>query len=176
MAQVELVPSSIGEDWASLAELNVVYARWVFDEAKRISGISFADIVGHAAEEYAMSAMTSVCGHSPPSGIFYLAMYDGRLAGMGGLRPLSRGIAELKRVFVRDAFRGRGIGGRLLTQLLSDAAQFGYERVRLDTALFMRDAHEMYQSAGFTDIPPYPEAEVPDALQPHWRFMERGLA
>jgi hypothetical protein len=51
----------------------------------------------------------------------------------------------------------------------------GYPRIRLDSARFMKAAHSLYRSAGFQEIDPYPESEIPAKFQEHWVFMEKSL-
>ncbi len=106
------------------------------------------------------------------------ALFDlarNQLAGMGGLRRLGPGVAELKRLYIRPQFRGHGLGELLLRRVLGDARAFGYERACLDTALFMRSAHRLYENHGFVDCPAYAGTEVPPAFQARWRFMTRAL-
>ncbi len=64
----------------------------------------------------------------------------------------------------------------LLEKLLSEAKEVGYSEVRLDSARFMHAAHSLYRSAGFQEIDPYPESEIPPEFQEHWIFMEMILA
>ena len=76
--------------------------------------------------------------------------------GTVGLKRLSVGIAEIKRLYVVPEARGRGIGGMLLARIIDDARLKGYERVRLDSHRpSMSTAIAMYQSLGFVEIPPY---------------------
>jgi GNAT superfamily N-acetyltransferase len=84
-------------------------------------------------------------------------------------------IAEIKRMYVRPQFRGRGIGRALLQRLLVEAKEIGYPAVRLDSARFMQEAHALYRSSGFDEVEPYPESEIPTEFQEHWVFMEMRL-
>ena len=116
-----------------------------------------------------------VCGDPPPKGIFYLVKVDDTLAGMGGLRFLRPGVAEIKRIYFRPEFRGRKLGELMLIRLLADAKAFGYRSVCLDTALFMRAAHRLYEKNGFSDCSAYEGVEVPAEFHGNWRFMEREI-
>jgi putative acetyltransferase len=71
--------------------------------------------------------------YSPPSGRLFLAHSDGQLAACGALRPFAEGVCEMKRLFVRPAFRGRGIGRALAERLIAEARTIGYHAMRLDT-------------------------------------------
>jgi putative acetyltransferase len=111
--------------------------------------------------------------YAPPSGRLLLAYSDGQLAGCIALRPLKEeGTCEMKRLFVRDAFRGRRIGQELIEKLLLDAKQIGYARMRLDTfPPKMGNAVKLYESHGFRPIAPYYDNPHGGVL-----FMELDLA
>jgi GNAT superfamily N-acetyltransferase len=91
----------------------------------------------------------------PPRGAFVLVREDGRVVAGGGVRRLSEGVCEIKRMFVVPEARGRGHGRRLLEALERAAADLGYRRVRLDTAQSMTTAMALYESAGYRAIPDY---------------------
>lgn len=67
------------------------------------------------------------------------------------------------------------LGELMLNRLLADARAFGYQRVCLDTALFMKSAHRLHEANGFSDCPAYEGVEVPSEFHGRWRFMERAL-
>ncbi len=119
--------------------------------------------------------MTAAGKFAPPTGCLLLAELDGRVAGCACMRQIGHGIGELKRMYVRPAFRGAGIGRALLEAVLERARRAGYATVRLDSAGFMREAHALYRSAGFRDVEPYDESEIPAQFRHHWVFMEKPL-
>lgn len=159
----------------ALVGLNIEYLSWVWTGIERSSGISVPDLVGMPVAEYVACMIDKVCGDPPPRGAFYLFAVEGQVAGMGGLRCVRDGVAEVKRLYVRPAYRGLDLGRSALQRLLADAREFGYRKVCLDTAPFMQSAHRLYEAFGFTDCPPYEGAEVPSALHAQWRFMERAV-
>lgn len=94
--------------------------------------------------------------YAPPDGRLYLAYSDDQLAGCGALKKLEDGICEMKRLFVRDAFRGKKIGIALIDRILADARSIGYKKIRLDTyPPKMGKAVSLYESYGFKQIEPY---------------------
>ena len=109
--------------------------------------------------------------YAEPDGRLLLAFHDGKLAGCISLRKIGAGICEMKRLFVRDAFRGKGIGRSLIRAVIQEATEIGYERMRLDTLPpKMNDAIALYRLFKFKEIPPYYNNPVPGA-----RFMELRL-
>jgi len=111
---------------------------------------------------------------SPPAGRLLLAVHDGRAAGCIALKPHAGTTGELKRLYVRPAFRGLSIGRQLVDTLVREARQSGYQRLVLDTHISMKAAHALYAAAGFHTVPT--PANFPAALKPLVVFMECDLA
>ncbi len=82
-------------------------------------------------------------------------------------------ICELKRMYVRPEFRGRGLGRAIAVRLLDEARVCGYEVARLDTAVFLKEAQALYHSLGFQVIEAY--YQVPEDILKWTIFMERRL-
>ena len=114
------------------------------------------------------SELTALPGdYAAPGGALLLALVDGQPAGCGALRGLPDvdypNACEMKRLFVRRAFRRFGLG-RLLTQQLMDlATRAGYSTLLLDTLDDMEVARGLYTSLGFEEIPPYYFNPIPGA-------------
>jgi GNAT superfamily N-acetyltransferase len=105
----------------------------------------------------------------PPHGIFLLVELDDSVVACGGIRRLSETIAEIKRMYVAPASRGRGVARALLTRLEDEARVLGCRFARLDTGRHMTAALGLYRSTGYVEIPDYngnPHAG-------HW--MEKSL-
>lgn len=105
--------------------------------------------------------------YAPPRGALLLALVDGELAGCCALRPLDdvdyANAAEMKRLFVRKAFRGFGLGRLLTEAVLDEAVKLGYASVLLDTLDEMEAARALYADLGFEEIPPYYHNPLPGA-------------
>ncbi len=111
---------------------------------------------------------------APPTGCLLLATSaEGEAAGCVGFKPLSTGICELKRLYVRPGHRGQRLGRRLATLLLDEARAAGYRTVKLETVSFMADAHGLYEFLGFRDCEPY--YAIPAVLLSITRFMALEL-
>ena len=111
---------------------------------------------------------------APPGGCLLLATWEGQPAGCIGYRQLSAEVCELKRMYVRSTYRGKGIGRLLAVELIRRARLSGYRTMRLETASFMSEAHKLYQALGFEFCPPY--YEMPESLRETSYFMELQLA
>lgn len=117
---------------------------------------NFDDELAHLPGDYAA-----------PRGALLLAYVDGALAGCCALRPLDNAdipnAAEMKRLYVRRAFRGFGLGRQLAETILDAARQAGYASVLLDTLDDMEAARNLYADLGFQSIEPYYHNPIPGA-------------
>ena len=105
--------------------------------------------------------------YAPPRGALLLAMIEGQVAGCVALRPLDNvdyaNAAEMKRLYVRKAFRGFGLGRQLVEAIMDAARLAGYNSILLDTLDDMEAARALYDELGFEDIPPYYHNPIPGA-------------
>jgi ribosomal protein S18 acetylase RimI-like enzyme len=86
---------------------------------------------------------------------FFVARVDGLPAACGGVLFVDDEYAEIKRMYVRPAFRGRGLGRAVLEHLVGEAVANGLTVIRLETGIHQADAIAMYERAGFVRIPPF---------------------
>ena len=108
--------------------------------------------------------------YAPPHGRLLIAWVDDVAAGCVALRRFSESICEMKRLFVRPAFRGRGIGKELVNALIREASQIGYTTMCLDTLPTLTAATQLYESAGFVRRTAYYETPLEETI-----FMETRL-
>jgi carbonic anhydrase len=102
--------------------------------------------------------------YAPPKGRLFLAECDRQPAGCVALRKFDQGICEMKRLYVRPSFRGRGIGRSLAAAVIEAAREIGYRSMRLDTLVTMKAAVVLYRSMGFRETTPYYDNPLPDVL------------
>ena len=105
---------------------------------------------GFAAELAALPAP-----YVPPNGALLIARAGAGVAGCVALRPLDARTGEMKRLYVRPAYRSSGLGKRLVEAVIHAARQAGYSELRLDTLPSMSAAQALYQRLGFNEIAPY---------------------
>ena len=147
----ELIP--LYEEYAAmLLEADPVFARSLAQQ-------NYDEEILHLEEKYA-----------PPKGQIYLVFVDGELAGCVGMKPSDDSHAELKRLYVRPAFRGRNLGETLTRRIMDDARKAGYRYLRLDTLPGLKSALKLYRRLGFREIDPYYDCLVPGTI-----FMEIEL-
>ncbi len=134
--------------------------------------------VSELFEEYRASLDVTLCfesfkrelaelpgAYAKPSGSLLLALCGSRPAGCVALRRLEQGICEMKRLYVRPAFRGQGLGKELLDAILAEGRVCGYSKMRLDTiASVMKAAVGLYRSRGFREIAPYTHDRIAGAI------------
>jgi putative acetyltransferase len=145
---------------------HIEHARTLFKEYETGVGISLC------FQNFEHELKTLPGDYAPPDGRLLLAEDDDdQIAGCIAMRKLSPHICEMKRLFVRPAYRNTGLGRVLVNTLIDEARNLGYTHIRLDTLPGRMDkAIALYQSIGFVEIEPY-YASVEGA-----KFMELDLA
>jgi putative acetyltransferase len=141
------------------------------------------NLVRELLREYASTLGVSLCfqnfdeelatlpgRYAPPRGRLLLAMNEDQAAGCIALRSVDDSTCEMKRLFVRSSFRGFGLGRRLAIAIIGEARELGCKKMRLDTLPQQVEAHRLYESLGFRDIPPYSDFPVAGS-----RFLELDL-
>jgi putative acetyltransferase len=151
--EIRLFAPETPEDWAQ--------ARAIFLEYAQGLGLD----LGFQNFDAEMASLPEV--YAAPQGALLLATVDGEVAGCGALRQLADvdypNACEMKRLYVRRAFRRFGLGRYLAQALIDHAIQAGYSSMLLDTLDDMEAARELYASLGFEEIPPYYFNPVPGA-------------
>jgi GNAT superfamily N-acetyltransferase len=99
-----------------------------------------------------------------PDGRLYLALADGEPVGCIGLRRIDAENCELKRLYVRPAWRGQGISRLLMDRILADAREIGYRVMLLDTLPFLQTALKLYKAYGFREIERYNDSPMDTSI------------
>jgi GNAT superfamily N-acetyltransferase len=167
---IEIITADSDQHAPQIRELIWEYLQWANGRVNEEFKISF-DIATMLEED-----MKSLGKFMPPYGRLLLGYTKGRPAGIACLKKLTPGIGEIKRMYVREESRKQGLGRALINRLIQDAQQIGYQRIRLDSARFMKEAHQLYQSIGFKEVEAYEGSEVPIEFQDNWIFMEKQLS
>jgi ribosomal protein S18 acetylase RimI-like enzyme len=146
ISQLDLVRELLLEYWE-----NRNLALYVFDFDKELAGLP---------GDYA-----------PPDGRLFLAYWNHEAAGCVALRKIEPDICEMKRLYLRPKFRGKGIGRTLAEFIITQGRDLGYKKMRLDTIQSnMQDAIALYRQLGFAEIAPYRVNPLPGVV-----FMELVL-
>lgn len=154
---IALIPAESQEQVATVREL--------FCEYSDAIGVNL-EYQGFTAE---LEALPSP--YVPPHGTLLIAQINGDVAGCVALRRLDHQIGEMKRLYVRPAFRGWGLGEHLIEAAIQAARHAGYTTLRLDTLPSMATAQGLYRKLGFSEIPAYNNTHLPGT-----RFYELTLA
>jgi GNAT superfamily N-acetyltransferase len=143
-------------------------------ELRQVDGAADIDIARALFREYARAIGTDLAyqgfdaelaalplPYRPPRGALYIACVGNDVAGCVALRPLADGIGEMKRLYVRDAYRSFGLGRRLVDAVIAAARAAGHRELRLDTLADMTAAQALYRRLGFVEREPYGKAYLP---------------
>jgi len=163
---LDIVKADSTEQVAAVQDLMREYLNWAFAQGPD------EDTVPTFHEwEQELAALPGV--YAPPKGHLFLAMFDDQPAGIVALKPAGEKTGELKRFYVRPAFRGHQIGTHLVNALLEEARIIKYQKVILDSHISMKSAHKIYEAVGFkfVDAP----ADFPEELKSDVVFMEYDL-
>lgn len=128
-------------------------------------------VFGH--QDLDQELMHLAATYGPPNGQTILARRDDQVCGGGAFRRLPDGTCEMKRLYVSDRFKGRGVGLRLANALINAARSDGFRLMRLDTANLLTEAISMYRKLGFRHCAAY--RDYPEKFLPYLIFMELPL-
>ncbi|MEP7314058.1 MAG: GNAT family N-acetyltransferase [Pseudomonadota bacterium] len=140
-----------------MAELAIKPAALASAQAQQLIAALNAELTLRYPEEGANHFRLDPAEVAPGRGAFFIATLDGELAGCGAVRLASPGVAEVKRMYVRNALRGHGIAWRMLARLEAEARLLGAQRMVLETGERQFEAVALYRRAGYAEIERYGE-------------------
>jgi GNAT superfamily N-acetyltransferase len=152
-APVTLRRLSAIDDLGPVADLMAGYIAEIHRNMLTLYGIDLHDIAPEP------DLLVEIAGLLDPPHAVYVAEVDGRPAGTGGLKQIGPDVGEIKRMYVDPAFRGRGAARAIVERVVADGRAAGYRALRLESAVWMVEAHALYRSVGFVDGDNYPERE-----------------
>src|SRR6185436_9017484 len=157
----------------SRANFRITEARWPEDRAT-VEAL-FREYVASLAEDISFQNVDEELGTLPgkyarPTGVVLIAWDGTDAAGAVAYRMVEPGVCEMKRLYVRPAFRGRDIGRELANELIDDAQSRGYRTMLLDTLASMQSARALYRALGFRPVEAYYENPLPGTM-----YMARDL-
>jgi putative acetyltransferase len=153
----------------ALSEETLSQARNLFREYATMPGVA------PCIEDFEKEVTSLPGAYAPPDGRLLLAIQETpgnpeEAFGCAALRRLEQDACEMKRLYVRPAFRGGRAGHGLVKELIAEAQSIGYRRMLLDTLPSMNAVHQLYRTLGFREIPSYQKNPIPGAL-----FFELAL-
>jgi len=132
--------------WSPIAtSMTRDYFYWMNGEIHKTCHFSIQDIVGMSLDQYIETATNIICPQDQPEAKFYLLIIDNQAVAMGGIRSLKCGDAEIVRIYARPEHRGKGYGNMMMQKLIHDARLAGFNKVKLDTGIFMKSAQKYIQ-------------------------------
>ena len=154
-----IVPRKENKNVVILSEKDYKELEKAKNNAAYLAVQNYDEEISHLSSKYGL-----------PGGRLYIAFYDGEAAGCVGLRKIDEKNCELKRLYVRSAFRGKHIGNTLIKQIIKDAKEIGYSHMLLDTLPFLTSALCLYKACGFYEIPSYNNSPMSTSI-----YMKRDL-
>ena len=172
---VELIHFDVNEHKEDFLLLNYETNKWHFDQFIENYQIDPQQIVGKTPMEMAEGNLETYRDMKPSKGIFYLAYVDGEVAGMGAVRKIDDSLGEIKRMWNRPQFRGKGLGRTIVSSLLEKGKELDCSWFGLNTPKFAVAAHRLYESVGFEFVDFIPEVDIGETFRPYYLFMEKKL-
>ena len=147
--------------------IRIAEARWPDDRAT-VEAL-FREYVSSLAEDISFQNVDQELGALPgkyarPTGVVLIARDGAQAAGAVAYRMVEPGVCEMKRLYVRPAFRGTGLGRELANELIEDARTCGYRTMLLDTLASMASARALYRDLGFVPVAPYYDNPLPGVM------------
>ena len=159
----DCVYALLREEWTvqNRPRVEVVKATEHLDDVRALFSEYAASLPIDLAYQNFSAELSGLPGkYAPPDGRLFLARVDGQCAGCVALRRFDETRAEMKRLYVRPAFRGLRLGRLLAERAIDAAREVGYSDILLDTLSTMNTAKQLYRELGFVEIEPYYDSPI----------------
>lgn len=113
-------------------EMGMDYFNWIREECLEYFHLDFVDYFG-PVDKYVMNSLPLFESFHPPDSVIYIIIFENSIAGMGGIKHTTDEFSEIKRIFIKPEFRGKGFGNLLMLKLVETAREFGHRKLRQDT-------------------------------------------
>ena len=170
---IEFVPYDMDAHRDEFIQMNIEYLTRNLDALAENYQIDSRAMVGRTEKEMAHGVLESFKDLKSPMGVLYIIFIDGKVGGMGAIKKLSDKVGELKSMYIRPQYRGKGYGKKTVSKLLDTGRELGCTIFRLDTSKFMVTAQHIYRLAGFVERDKYPGSDVSAQWEPYWMWMEK---
>jgi len=154
-------------------QMNIEYLSHNLDALAENYQIDSRAMVGRTEQEMAQGVLQSFKDLKPPKGLLYIIIIDGKIGGMGAIKKLGDIVGEIKSMYIRPQYRGKGYGKKTVSKLIETGRELGCTIFRLDTSKFMVTAQHIYRLAGFVERDKYPGSDVSTQWEPYWMWMEK---
>jgi GNAT superfamily N-acetyltransferase len=175
MKEVKIVPFNPEHHMDDYIEIYHEYITWFSQQFIEHNNRDIYTEMGTTITDFVNNNLEPYISMKLPKGTLQILEVDGKVAGIGAIHKLSADTGEIKRMYNRPEYRGRGFGRLMLNKLLDIGRSVGCSRFLLDSQNFSFDAHNLYRSAGFSEVDDYPESEIPVDWRQYWKFMEMNL-
>ncbi len=175
MHKAMIVPFNPEKHMDGYIEIYTDYITWFSQQFIEHNHRDIYTEMGTSITEFVQNNLEPYISMKLPEGTLQILEVDSKVAGMGVIHKLSKDTGEIKRMYNRPEYRGKGYGRLLLDTLLGIGKSVGCTRFLLDSPNFGFAAHNLYKSVGFREVDDYPESEIPVDWRQYWKFMEMKL-
>ena len=134
---------------SAVVDLSENYFNWIACELQKNYDIDMYSMISSTLRDYVENNVDEFASSISPDGVFYLIQVKDKIVGMGVLRKLKEGIGEIKRMYIKPEYQGKGLGKKMLQLLLDKGKEYDFSAIYLETGSFMTTAQHLYCSAGF---------------------------
>jgi GNAT superfamily N-acetyltransferase len=175
MQEVKIVPFDQDHHMDDYIQIYIDYITWFSQQFIKHNNRDIYAETGTTITDFVYNNLEPYISMKLPEGTLQILEVDGEVSGMGVIQKLNADTGEIKRMYNRPEYRGRGYGRLMLNKLLDIGRSIGCSRFLLDSPNFAVAAHNLYRSMGFKEVEYYSESQIPPDWRQYWKFMELKL-